>query len=445
MADDWKISEGCGARWIFPALPEDAVNQYVDFLHVFDCDGAVPDAQLVISADTDFCAWLNGELIGCGQYSDYPGAKTYESFPLKDVICDGSNSLALTVFYNGRTSSVYIRGEPGLIFEIRDGDRVIASSGTGTLCRKNPCYHSGPIAIVSGQLAYTFGYDARGEDDFTQPGYHSSSPDWRWVLDSEARVPKSRSNLGARPVPQLREGEITGLELVECGRCRYDATLAESGTGSEAAGQMAAGLRMTKGDPVSPAWQMQNALLSKVPASELLGAASVSRGQLREGLRAEAEDLDGRHGLYLIFDMGQQEVGHIELDLEAPEGTIVDIAYGEHLDDGHVRSFINGRNFAGRYICGNRRRAFRHRFLRWAGRYLQIHVHSRSFVLHGLGLRRRYYPLGAGGEIDTGSDLRRRIEDVCRRTLHLCMHEHYEDTPWREQALYANDARTQAL
>jgi len=25
------------------------------------------------------------------------------------------------------------------------------------------------------------------------------------------------------------------------------------------------------------------------------------------------------------------------------------------------------------------------------------------------------------------------------------MHEHYEDTPWREQALYANDARTQAL
>ena len=31
------------------------------------------------------------------------------------------------------------------------------------------------------------------------------------------------------------------------------------------------------------------------------------------------------------------------------------------------------------------------------------------------------------------------------RTLRLCMHEHYEDCPWREQAMYANDSRNQML
>jgi len=34
---------------------------------------------------------------------------------------------------------------------------------------------------------------------------------------------------------------------------------------------------------------------------------------------------------------------------------------------------------------------------------------------------------------------------VGRNTLHLCMHEHYEDCPWREQSLYAMDSRVQML
>lgn len=38
-----------------------------------------------------------------------------------------------------------------------------------------------------------------------------------------------------------------------------------------------------------------------------------------------------------------------------------------------------------------------------------------------------------------------KIYDVSVNTLKLCMHEHYEDTPWREQALYAMDGRTQML
>lgn len=38
-----------------------------------------------------------------------------------------------------------------------------------------------------------------------------------------------------------------------------------------------------------------------------------------------------------------------------------------------------------------------------------------------------------------------RIFEISCRTLLLCMHEHYEDCPWREQALYAMDSRSQML
>ena len=43
------------------------------------------------------------------------------------------------------------------------------------------------------------------------------------------------------------------------------------------------------------------------------------------------------------------------------------------------------------------------------------------------------------------TEVQNRIYDICVETLRLCMHEHYEDCPWREQAMYAMDSRNQML
>lgn len=441
----WQLSDGHPATWIFPGLPADSVNQYVDFLHEFECDPLPVQAELWISADTDFRVWLNGRLIGDGQYSDYPNDKTHERFSLGDSLVNGRNRLAMTVFYNGRTSSVYERGEPGVIFEVRAGNRVLASSGTATRCRLNLCYHSGPIAIVSGQLAYTFGYDARGEDGFQQAG---CSPDctWRVILDTESTVPEKRATLRSRPVPRLIDGGCTEARLVEVGRFRYDMGRAESLYGSAPVIQTLAGLDLADGTTVSTGRQMHDAQLQAELPVPFIG---VREGEVVDqrgsGLCINVDTVDGMDGVYSVLDLGREEVGYLELDIDAPEGTIVDIGYGEHLDDGRVRTFVGGRSFAGRYICRGGRQRFDHQFLRWAGRYLQVHVHACVFSLHQLALRRCEYPVVPKGMIQTHSDLHARIIDTGRRTLQLCMHEHYEDSPWREQALYANDARTQAL
>lgn len=418
----WRVDAEGGARWIFPARPDDAVNQLVDFLHDFTCDSPATDGELLISADTDFVVWLNGVLIGHGQYCNYPDRKTYERFDVGHALREGANRLALTVFYNGRTSSVYERGDAGLRFELH-ADGLLAASGTTTRCRPNPCYHSGPIAIVSGQLAYTFGYDARGEDAFNGDGYTPGS-DWHTISEAEATQPATRAALSPRPIARLVDAGHTPARLVVAGTFRREAP-AEP--------------------PVSPAWEMQHDVLDEQSTQAIAGVTTGSAlDDLPDGLHV-ATDLGDSNGVYLLFDMGREEAGYLELEIEADAGTMLDMGYGEHLDDGRVRSFVGGRSFGARYICREGRQQFTHHFLRWAGRYLQLHVHAGAFTLHRFALQRRDYPVEIRGRLTTCTPLHDRLLEVAARTLHLCMHEHYEDTPWREQALYANDARTQAL
>lgn len=44
-----------------------------------------------------------------------------------------------------------------------------------------------------------------------------------------------------------------------------------------------------------------------------------------------------------------------------------------------------------------------------------------------------------------GDILSQKIYDTAVRTLKLCIHEPYEDIPWREQSLYCFDSRNQML
>lgn len=432
--DTWQLSTHKGPQWIFPGVPENSVNQIVDFSHSFECDQHDPEAQLRISADTDFMVWLNGILIGCGQYSDYPDQKTYERFTIGPALREGTNSLAVTVFYNGRDSSVYRRGQPGVVFEI-SGKGFSVASGTTTRCRRNPCYHSGPIAIVSGQLAYTFGFNASRGDDYHAPGY-TPGDDWRPIAADEATVPPERQTISPRPIPRLVDGGATTARLCACG---YFRRLMEGS-------QSLDGSRQPDGTVISPAAQMQTDFLSAVSTRELFGVPfGKELSALPSGLTPVFQDLNANDGIYLIVDLEQEEAGHLEFDIDAPEGCVLDIGYGEHLDDLRVRTHVGGRNFAARYICRRGRQTFTHRFLRWAGRFLQVNIQGSAFTLYRLHLRRQEFPVKHRGQLNTGNPLHADILDTCRRTLTLCMHEHYEDTPWREQALYANDARTQAL
>ena len=149
--------------------------------------------------------------------------------------------------------------------------------------------------------------------------------------------------------------------------------------------------------------------------------------------------------MYILLDMGREETGWFHLDIELDAPCEILAGFGEHLEDLRVRSAVGGRQFAAQYQARAGRQQFTHTFKRLGLRYLQLHIYARRAVLYYAGVCAVRYPVSYKPEFRCADGLHNRIFSVSKRTLELCMHEHYEDCPWREQALYAMDARIQML
>ena len=147
----------------------------------------------------------------------------------------------------------------------------------------------------------------------------------------------------------------------------------------------------------------------------------------------------------ILYDLGYEEVGFLSLEVRSLREQELVITYGEHIVDGCVRSKIGSRDFSVRYRAREGVGNYTNPFRRLAGRYLEIHAEDpAALTVAYIGIVPTMYPLTEQTPPPM-TDVQKRIYDVCVRTLRLCMHEHYEDCPWREQSLYAMDSRNQII
>ena len=189
---------------------------------------------------------------------------------------------------------------------------------------------------------------------------------------------------------------------------------------------------------------MQFSYLSYRDAHVLYGDAPCTTLPKENGLVFKNNSGDD-DGIYIVLDLHREESGVFEIDITAPEGTVINIGYGEHLDDLRVRSYVGTRNFSGKLTASGKRDQFTHYIKRFGCRYIQLYVEAKEFTLYYAGLRPTNYPIEYKGVFACSDSLHNKIYEISLRTLLLCMHEHYEDCPWREQALYAMDSRNQML
>ena len=377
--------------WIWRDM-SDEPNQYVSFKQMISLNDN--NARLYISCDTNYVARLNGKVVGFGQYLAYPENKYYDILELANAAIVGENTLTIDIYYQGVSTSCYAKGQPGLIYAVSCGDEFIPNHNV--MCRKTPGFKEGTTPMITRQLGPTFLYDASEISQF-----------WSEVtiLDFSAELPVS---LRKRPVKKLVTDEYTPFNI--CGNGIFTIN--------------------TQSD--EPAERIYSALCAPKSLNEIT---------------KDNRTVIDRDNTYVIIDLGGETAGYFNMDMQAPEGVRIDVGFGEHLIDGRVRTVIDSRKFAFTYYTKSGENKYTNYFRRIGGKYLQLHFTNvrEPIVVNYVGLMKAIYPVKLAPMPNLTDTLDKKIYETGVNTLLCCMHEHYEDTPWREQSLYAMDSRNQTL
>lgn len=389
------------AKWIWnqEAMETDS---YVEFLT--ECEADSNDTVLLrVSSSSNYAVYVNGIFVDSGQYADFPHYKIYDQLDLSSHMVKGKNHIAFIVWYYGIPSFTSAGNSPGLLFELEKNKKIINYSDEFILCRKSKQYLSGRNETITYQQGLNFNVDLRKKDD--------------WMLGVESS--KFEKSIILKDMPkQLYPREIKKLIV----KPRIEMMLKSQGTFSYLSEEGNAGTKM------------QHAAMSFCWLHEM--------GEEKNGMIILETKTE--HGIWFIIDMQEESAGYLDFDLEVLENCEMEVGWGEHLEDLRCRTQIGPRNFGVTIVLKKGRNQYMNPFRRFGCRYLQFFVHTNLIKVHYAGIRPTVYPVKLK-KYKSGNLLRDCIYKVSQHTLLQCMHEHYEDCPWREQAFYTLDSRNQML
>jgi len=392
------------SQWIFDRSVVDRATAYVNFFVPFT---HTPHAPLTIhiSADANYALYCNETLVDFGQFADYEDRKVYDTIDLAPYARTGENELRILVRSVGADFSTYRLATPGLIFAVYEGDTPVAVSSSETQMAVDESYAT-DVPRVSPQLGFTY------ECDLRVPVNRRTRP---------ADLVEKPRFFVPRPVKKLTVTPPVPAKVTAFGSY----------------------FEPEKGDYNGFAARIMYAALRCRPLSDL-GGADCRRLPNSDGIILNSDEPDA-DGVYAIVDLGAEHTGVLHFDVEVDEPTELLVGYGEHLDDLRVRCYREWQNFAVRLFLKSGKNTFTGPFLRLGVRYLQLHAATKKIKLNYFGVLDTEYPVNLATNFVCDDHLHNRIYAVACRTLHLCMHEHFEDCPWREQSLYTMDSRNEML
>lgn len=339
-----------------------------------------------ISADSNYAVTKNGEIIFFGQYSDYPENKAYDTVDITDKLENGENEIIVHVYFHGIELPVYPLGCAGVIFEVTEDGGVIAASNENTPSRLSNNYESHNCDELSCFLGYKTFYNLRGNGY----EYGKSVPSKNPVRE-----------MFPRPIERLVLGERTPAKVLKYGS-----------------------FLLGEGERIC--YKVKNSRLTY---------ASLYKGVLTS--------INATHGIYVMTELERGEAGFIDIDIELENDCDIYLNYDEILENGFARVRPD-RDYT-IVIRGKKgRNKYTELFRRAGCKYVQVFINATYAKINYIGVRPTDYPFNFKS-YDFGDELRNEIYKTSVNTMRCCTHEHYEDCPMREQALYTLDSRNEMM
>ncbi|MGN7356798.1 family 78 glycoside hydrolase catalytic domain [Paenibacillus sp. SAF-054] len=146
-----------------------------------------------------------------------------------------------------------------------------------------------------------------------------------------------------------------------------------------------------------------------------------------------------------VLDFGKLYVGRIELEVQAPEGTVFDVYGFEAMVDGRIR-YTSGLNNGFRYTSRDGRQTYKS-VTRMGFRYLIIAIRNQTepVSIYKVTVEHSGYPVTDQTLFRCSDPLLNDIWEISRHTSEVCTEDTFVDCPTYERVFWVGDCRVSAL
>lgn len=399
------------ARWI--GLPETTDGDvYFYARKAWQRTANSRTSTIHVAAQSRYSLYVNGSAVGKGPARGTRTRSYFDSYDVSPLMKPGTNWVSVAVRGSHSGSFTMAGTHPALLLQMDDGE--VGTDETWEVLRASEWRSEPPF--FSFQIGRMEWRDLRG----TPVGWQIGADGARWQTATAIDTADLRQlRILPRDIPALQANRISPARIVSAAIVDADGEHAED---------VAQLIQDENHNPIHSEFS--------IPVI-IAGTESIVVPPPGNGA-----------GLAILVEFPTEINGVIEIDLQGPSGTVVDIGYDEQVtSDQRLQTAPHVYRFADRYVLAERPATLTNELHERGFRFVQVVLRnfSEPVRISRIEAIDRTYPFGRSSNFHCSDPQLNRIWDASVRTLRVCATDTFVDCPLRENTLYLNDLFVESI